>query len=289
MLLLGQTQILNSSRGTLLCQTRRLGLFAVLLLTLAGPLRAEKVSDLKHQGCVNDFARVLSSDAQSRITSLCNELFSRAGAALVVVTVRTVEGTPIEQFGVGLYQQWGIGKKGEDRGVLVLLAVEDRKYWTTVGYGLEPILPDGKVGGFGRDMRPFLQQGNYDRALLQISNQIASVIAQDRGVTLDNLGPATSAPSERSQDNHSGNHLGGLITLIIILAILGRGGFFLLSLLGLFNIGGRRRHGPWWWGSGFGGGGWSGGSWGGGGFGGAGGFGGFGGGSTGGGGAGGSW
>jgi len=164
-------------------------------LALASPLRAEKVSDLKHRGCVNDFAQVLNSDAQVRIGSLCNELYEKAGAALVVVTIRSTEGTPIEQFGVDLYQRWGIGKKGEDRGVLVLLAVADRKYWTTVGYGLEPILPDGKVGGFGRDMRPFLQQGDYSGALLQIGNQIASVIAQDRGVTLDNARPITSAPA----------------------------------------------------------------------------------------------
>jgi len=64
-------------------------------LTIASPLRAEKVSDLKHQGCVNDFAHVLNSDVQVRISSLCNELYEKTGAALVVVTVRSTEGTPI--------------------------------------------------------------------------------------------------------------------------------------------------------------------------------------------------
>ena len=87
-------------------------------------------------------------------------------------------------YAVALYQKWGIGAKGKDRGVLILLATQDHKYWTTVGYGLEPILPDGKVGGFGREAVPLLRSGDYAGAVTLMTTRVASVIAQDAGVTL---------------------------------------------------------------------------------------------------------
>jgi len=68
--------------------------------------------------------------------------------------------------------------------VLILLATDDHKYWTTVGYGLESILPDGKVGGFGREAVPLLKSGNYAGAVTLMTARVASVIAQDAGVTL---------------------------------------------------------------------------------------------------------
>src|SRR3979411_266919 len=79
----------------------------------------------------------------------------------------------------------GWGAKGGDGGVLMLLVTQDRKYWTTVGYGLEPILPDGKVGGFGREAVPLLRNGDYAGAVTLMTVRVASVIAQDAGVTFD--------------------------------------------------------------------------------------------------------
>ena len=81
-----------------------------------------------------------------------------------------------------LYQAWGIGSKSTNRGVLVLFAIKDHKYWTTVGYGLEPILPDGKVGGFGREAVPLLKQSNYGGAVSLVTERVAQVIAQDAGI-----------------------------------------------------------------------------------------------------------
>jgi uncharacterized protein len=160
---------------------------------------------------------------------------------------------------------------------MVLLAVGDRKYWTEVGYGLEPILPDSKVGGFGRDMLPVLRQGNYNGAVLQMVSQIAEVIAQDSHVTLDSS-QAAAPYSGRGQAQEIHLTPGQIIVLLIVLIVAAPillrflGPLFLLSLLS----GGMGRGGS--------------GGWGGGGFGGGGGgFGGFGGGSSGGGGAGGGW
>jgi uncharacterized protein len=204
-----------------------------------------------------------------------------------------VDGQDVVSYAVALYQKWGIGARGKDRGVLILLATQDHKYWTAVGYGLEPILPDGKVGGFGREMVPLLRSGDYAGAVTLMTARVASVIAQDAGVTLDNQ-PRLAAPRQQPV---SGGGPGGAVIFFVLLFVV------LLIFRSLFRGGGSGRGGG---GSGFlsgllwamlfsnlgGGRGGSGGGFGGGGFGGGGGgggFGGFGGGSTGGGGAGGSW
>jgi len=204
-----------------------------------------------------------------------------------VVTIRSLEGVPIEDLTVDLFKRWGVGPKGENRGVLVLLAVSDRKYRTEVGYGLEPILPDGKVGGFGREMVPLLRQRDYGGALLQMTQRIAATIAEDRRIALQSL-PASNPPGEAGKEAAPPHlHLGVLLLLLFFLFLLG-------SLVRRAAMSGaaRGRPGSLWpflfLGPGSGGGWGQSGSWGGG-FGSGGGFGGFGGGFSGGGGASGSW
>jgi uncharacterized protein len=259
----------------------------LLFLVLCGPTWAEKTDQLKPQGYVNDFASVLSPSAKAQLTALCGELQQKTQAQIAVVTVQSLDGVPVEDYAVDLATKWGIGPKQADKGVLILLAVNDRKYWTSVGYGLEGILPDGKVGGFGREMVPLLRNGDYDNALLLITRRVADVIAADKGVTLSGNSP-TPARAPRKED--SGWSLGEILVLLFVI-------FVVYSILKGSSGGGRYTRGGgsgWWIGPMIGGsmgggrGGWGGGGFGGGG-GGGGGFGGFGGGSFGGGGAGGSW
>ena len=251
-------------------------------------LHAENLKDLKPQGYINDFAGVLSPEARTKLTALCAEVDQKAHAQIAVVTIHTLDGEALEQFSVDLAQKWGVGPKS-DRGVLILLVVNDHRYRVEVGYGLEPTLTDGKVGGFGREMVPYLRRGDYNSALLQLTGSVAAEIAQASGVTLSQSPPRPA----RSQTNQGLDP--GVLALIAI-AFIFFGGLSLVSRL----RGGRRGPGGWWWGGpwmgggfgGFGGGSFGRGSWPGGGFGGGGGgggFGGFGGGSFGGGGASGSW
>ncbi len=257
--------------------TSHAGLLLLLTVGTLAPARAEQWQKLNVRGFVNDFAGVLNPATTQALTQLCTEVDQKAKAQIAVVTIRSLEGDPAEDFANHLFQKWGVGYKGTDRGVMVLLAVSDHKYWTEVGYGLEPILPDGKVGGFGRDMVPLLRQGNYSGGLLQMVSQIALVIAQDSHVSLESLDLSRTVPATRLRGGQEVHLTGGqILLLIIVLIIVGPillrflGPFLLLSIL----TGGSGRGG--WGGGGFGGGG-------------GGGFGGFGGGSSGGGGAGGSW
>src|SRR5580704_7479052 len=160
-----------------------------IALCTALPVSAEPIASLHPTNYVNDFAGVLDAATQARLNDLCRQVDEKAHAQIAVVTVKSLDGQDVVSYAVALYQKFGIGAKGKDRGVLILLATNDRKYWTTVGYGLEGILPDGKVGGFGRDMAPFLHSGDYAGAVTSITSSVASVIAQDAGVTLENQIP----------------------------------------------------------------------------------------------------
>src|SRR5713226_6910982 len=171
---------------------------AWIVLGASVRVAAEPIASLNPSNYVNDFAGVLDAATQARLNDLCRQVDQKAQAQIAVVTVKSLDGQDAVSYAVALYQKWGIGAKGKDRGVLILLATQDHKYWTAVGYGLEAILPDGKVGGFGREMVPLLRSGDYAGAVTFMTARVASVIAQDAGVTLDNqprLAPTRQRPA----------------------------------------------------------------------------------------------
>jgi len=255
-----------------------------LLACLGSVAQAQAVKDLpKPTDYVSDYAHVISDGTRLELDRLCGEVDHEAHAQIAVVTVKSLEGEAIEQYAVDLEDAWKVGAKGSNRGVIILIAVQDRRRFIETGYGLEGILPDGKLGDIGRQMVPMLRANDFDGALTMATDEIAQIIAQDAGVKLQ---PLTRWGAQVQQPHASaGQVIGGVIFLVlVVIFLLWAGGSGLLGfLLGMFLGGGGRWGGGGWGGGGFGGGG----DFGGGGSGS--GFGGFGGGSTGGGGAGGSW
>jgi uncharacterized protein len=265
-----------------------------LLLLSAMFCAAEDVKKIHPTSYVSDLAGVISPEARTRLEALCAEVEQKTGAQMAIVTVQSLEGESVENYAVDLFKQLGVGSKKNDRGVLLLVAPQERKYRIEVGYGLEPVINDARVGDAGRAMVPYLRQGDYGKAAEAAAWQLAKYIADDSGVTLSGQPPAGRI---RNSGGRGGN-LGvwfvlGLIVLFLVIGSLssrgggrrggGSGGSGLLwFLLGMLADNAGRRSG-------------GGGGWGGGGFGGGGGdsddggFGGFGGGSSGGGGASGDW
>jgi uncharacterized protein len=258
-------------------------LFAVSLVLPATCLLAQRVEDLpKPTDYVSDLAHVLSPEAIAGIDQIAAQLdHSQANSQISVVTVQTTDGEDAAEYCDQLETKWKMGRKGSDKGVLIFLAVGDHQRRIEVGYGLEGILPDGKLGDIGREMVPRLKANDFDGAITLALDQVAQVIAADAKVTLDEEPIAAPRPMQQ-------HHTSGAQVILIILVLIFFGGSFLVRLLvGVGLFGGGWGRGPW-IGGGMGGGGFGGG-FGGGGGGGGGGFGGFGGGSFGGGGAGGSW
>ena len=256
--------------------------FALILFVgaFAPVARAEKIQDIHPTGYVTDLANIVAPDAKARLEALCLELEQKTGAQMAIVTVRSLDGRDVDQYGNDLFKQLGVGNKKDNRGVLLLVAPTERTYRVEVSYGLEPVINDARAGDAGRLMRSYFLQGNYSAGIEAAAWQLAKYVADDRGVTLTATPPAR--PVRRRDDSPSIPIWPILIFIFVVINIIravsrggsGRGG----------------RGGGWWIGPmiggmlGGGGGGFGGSSSGGGG-----GFGGFGGGSSGGGGASGSW
>ena len=238
---------------------------------------------------VNDLANVIDPASEREMDRRIRALQAASGDVVVVATVPTFKPYgDINEYAVKMFENGGrgIGAKGKDNGLLIVVAVEDRRVKVEVGYDLEQFITDGFAGDTIREsMTPQFRSGNYGAGLLAGATRIINRIAEQRGVTL------TEVPRDTTPPRSTGFGFPWWIIIIWILILL---------------LNGRRRRrrrmwggGPWsGWNSGigpFGGGGFGGGfgGFGGGGFGGGGGggggFGGFGGGRSGGGGASGGW
>jgi uncharacterized protein len=260
---------------------------------LGRPIAAQQLPELTEP--VNDFAKVIDSTNADAIDRMSRALKEKTGDVVVVVTAPTIEPyADINEYAVKLFENHGrgIGEKGKDNGVLIVLAMKERKVKIEPGYGLEEFVTDGFSGETSRDvMAPLFRRGQFGEGLRLGAERVIGRIAQGRGVTLDGVRVPASSSRPRG-----GTPISFGVILLIFFAIL------IISRIGGGPGGRRRRYwggGPWsGWSSGVGpfggGGGWGGGGFGGG-FGGGGGggfgggFGGFGGGRSGGGGGGASW
>src|SRR5215467_5185022 len=152
---------------------------------------------LKPEGYVSDFARVIDPRSRAALEQYCARVEQVTGAQMALVTLRTLEGEPIEDVANTIFRAWGVGQKGKSEGIMLLLAVGDRRSRLEVGYGLEPILPDGFDGSILREMRPALRQGQYGEAMMSAAQTIGSTIARAKNVSLDAQLPRRTRRSTR--------------------------------------------------------------------------------------------
>lgn len=223
-------------------------LLALLLGTTPLPPRTERY--------VYDTANLIDDTAERELERRHGELFSRAGVAIVVLTVPRLVDETIDQLAVRAGQTWGVGRKGEDRGLVIALSGDDRKIFVATGYGTEGYLPDGRVGALIDEQAiPLLRQNRFSDAIVRLATALAAISAAEFGVTLTGV----SAPRSQSPPGF-GRIIASLIA-ILALALLARRHPMLALLL---FMGGRRPH-TGGFGGGFGGGGFGGGGFGGGG------------------------
>lgn len=225
---------------------------------------------------VNDAAGVLSADQIARLEQKLVALDDSSSNQIAVVLIKTTGAYSIQDYAVKLFRAWGIGNKKTNNGVLIIAAIDDRKMWIEVGFGLEGVITDVMATHISQnEMAPEFKQQNYYQGIDNAINALSKAAVGEYKIPTEKK-TAGSGKSTRSIFTF----LFMIIVVIIFLVGAGRGGggggglggvaqaLILSSLLG---------------GRGSSGGGWGGGDSGGGG------FGGFGGGSSGGGGGGGSW
>ena len=186
---------------------------------------------------VNDFAHVIDARSAAQIDQLSRALKAASGDVVVVATVPTIEGYgDIREYAVKMFENHGrgIGDKEKDNGLLILLAIKERKVWVEVGYGLEPWITDRFAGETSRQyMVPQFRNGSYGLGLLAGTSRIVNRIADGRQVKLEGV-------AREREAEPSGGSIWPLLPILIFIAVLvisriGRGG----------GGGGASRSGPW--------------------------------------------
>jgi len=202
---------------------------------------------------VSDFAGVVDADSKQQIEALCTEIYGKAHATIEVVTIQSLDGDSIEDFTTKLEDKWKVGAKGTDKGIVIVLSMSPHKWRIEVGYGLEGILNDAKVGDIGRSVAPLLTQKQYGAGILSAVQQVGNVIAADAGVTLNE----TPQPVETQPVMHRSHGFPWIRLILFVFFLLifarggGRGGGWMWFLAGNMLGGGLGGRG----GGGFGGGG----------------------------------
>lgn len=197
-----------------------LALWAIILIALtASAVAAAEKYPSPGRTAVNDFAKVIDPANAAKMESLAQEILQKTGAAVVVATIPELgQNEEISLYVTGLYQAWGIGKKGEDKGVLIFLAVKERKIRIETGYGVEGILPDGLVGEIlDKHVVPHLKTGETGKGLYNAMFVCGTYIAKNAGVQLTGVASPYKTPA-RSQNK--GINVYGIIFFLIAAAVL---------------------------------------------------------------------
>ena len=239
-------------------------------------------------GRVVDDAHILSPQVQAELTQQLGDLQQKTSRQLIVVTVPSLQGYDIADYGVQLGRAWGVGQKQINNGALFIVAPSEHKVRVEVGYGLEGVLTDALSSVIiQREVLPRFRQGDMQGGVVAGTQALVQQLGLDTSTAEQRAAQAEQQQADQTRaygHRRGGNPLAGLIVFVVLFFVIGGvlrggggiggflGGMFLGSLLG---GGGRRDDDGWGGGGGFGGGG--------------GGFGGGGGGSFGGGGSSGSW
>ncbi len=166
---------------------------------------------LTPQGNVSDWAGVFAPEQKAELESRIVAMRQTNGAQLAVVTLKSLQGGEIVDFAVKLFEQWGIGEKGKDNGVLLLAAIEDRKMRIEVGYGLEGVLNDAKSGRIQDEyIVPRFKEGNYAQGLMDGANVLMAVMSGE------------AMPEPAAQENNPIAAVLFLVFFILVFALIVR-------------------------------------------------------------------
>ncbi|MFA5828754.1 MAG: TPM domain-containing protein [Candidatus Shapirobacteria bacterium] len=172
----------------------------------------------EYRGYVNDYAEILSPEFEAILNQNLADFESKTKNEIAVATVVSMDDLSVEEYALDLFQKWGIGKKGQDNGLLLLIAPGQRQVRIEVGYGLEPIITDGRAGNIlDTEFIPEFKKGNYELGVQNTVNRLEAYLSDP-----------TQIPPDSPEKPSSGNILGIILFLIFtglpiyFIAYLGR-------------------------------------------------------------------
>lgn len=209
------------SKSTLLISS--LAVCFVFYFSLASAINTVKLDGVNFPTCVKyvtDTAGVITPEYADKINTLAKQIDDRTTDEIAVVTVKSLEGLTVEDYGYQLFQKCRIGKKGANNGVLILTGMDDRKWRIEVGYGLEPIINDAKAGDIGRAyITEYFKQQRYGEGLYLAVSAIGGLL--DPNMTNTEI-PATATPTID-------------MSTISIMAVMGIAIFVIMIVIGIFG------------------------------------------------------
>lgn len=234
-------------------------LFALLLASFSLAVKPP-IPDMPSRYVV-DLAGIIDDGVEMRLNGFLQELEQKTTDQMVILTVNSLEGEPVEDFLVDVaHNKWKLGQKGRDNGLLFLVVPGEKVARFEIGYDLEGVLPDSLVGSIGREyLVPYFRKGDYSTGILGASLAVIHEIASEAGVQI------TGMPEMRTRSPYAAERsmrrkptiLGSIFTILFVIGLIYmfiRHPRLFLFLLMMNMLGGGRR-GGWGGGGGFGGGG----------------------------------
>ena len=164
-------------------------------------------------GRVVDRAEILSPEEEASLTRKLETIENETSVQFVIATIPSLEGEPIEDYSIRLAEEWKIGQAGLDNGAIILVVPSERRIRIEVGYGLEPVIPDGLAGRIIRErIAPAFQAGNYYQGLLAAVEGLELAARREY--------PETPA-RPRSGEPSVGINLGALLFTYFVVGVLG--------------------------------------------------------------------
>ena len=219
--------------------TRLINLTAVLLFVVmfAAPALGANIPN-RPRDYVVDLAGVVDDRVEQKLNGYLKELEQKTTAQVLVLTVATTDGVPIEDFSLQVAEKWKLGRKDKDNGLLLTFAISDKRYRFEVGYGLEGILPDSLVGTIGRDVVvPNFRKGDYTTGVALAAITVADIIARDAGVKIGGM-PAVNR-TQSARKGGPGSIIISVLFIILFFYMLVRHPRMLFMLIMFSAMGGR--------------------------------------------------
>ncbi len=167
---------------------------ALFLLPVLGAKQFPRPNLAMPDHYVDDKVHVINPEHTHALNGILQELEQKTGVQYIILTVDSTGGLPIQQFSIELLDKWKLGQKGKDNGLLFTLALKERDYWFSTGYGLEGVITDQFAGQVGRDVLvPYLKKGEYSQGIYEANLRVIRRIADYYKVTLTGM-PTLSRP-----------------------------------------------------------------------------------------------
>jgi uncharacterized protein len=177
---------------------------------------------------VVDLANLIEPTLEAQLVAALRELEEKTTAQMAILTVSSLDGETVEVFSLRTAEQWKLGQKGKDNGLLLTVALKERKYRFETGYGLESVLPDSLLGSIGREkMVPFFKEGKYGEGIAAATKEVFAVLAKHYNVQLGSgiqlqakaLSAASVRPDRSEDERCIFFFIGGFFILFFIVAL----------------------------------------------------------------------